>query len=171
MASYLRSGRPALRIPSFWVVATLSGFLGLAISFTSMWFLHQTSPTTYRLVTSCGFADQVASCISHHRVLELTLILSYFWVQSGRFFEQDTTLRCGHPALPSTDNFCQSSQHFFWYGLPHGQQELVGHPSLSVRPSANEACVILKDFSRGCCLPERSSKPDFGMRCTRIVVR
>ena len=32
----------------FWVVATASGFLGLAISFTSMWFLHQTGPTTYR---------------------------------------------------------------------------------------------------------------------------
>lgn len=34
--------------PMFWVVATASGFLGLAISFTSMWFLQQTSPTTYR---------------------------------------------------------------------------------------------------------------------------
>ncbi|KAF2590864.1 hypothetical protein F2Q70_00042014 [Brassica cretica] len=36
----------------FWVAATLSGFLGLAISFTSMWFLHQTGPTTYSLVGS-----------------------------------------------------------------------------------------------------------------------
>eukprot|EP00246_Nothoceros_aenigmaticus_P003307 TRINITY_DN14360_c0_g1_i2.p1 TRINITY_DN14360_c0_g1~~TRINITY_DN14360_c0_g1_i2.p1 ORF type:complete len:362 (-),score=44.79 TRINITY_DN14360_c0_g1_i2:320-1405(-) len=43
---------PVLRIPSFWFVATLSGFLGLAISFTSMWFLHQTSPTTYSLIGS-----------------------------------------------------------------------------------------------------------------------
>lgn len=32
----------------FWVIATASGLLGLAISFTSMWFLNQTSPTTYR---------------------------------------------------------------------------------------------------------------------------
>lgn len=31
---------------------TLSGLLGLAISFTSMWFLGQTSPTTYSLVGS-----------------------------------------------------------------------------------------------------------------------
>ncbi|KAM6565425.1 GDP-mannose transporter GONST2 [Cannabis sativa] len=38
--------------PLFWVVATASGFLGLAISFTSMWFLHQTGPTTYSLVGS-----------------------------------------------------------------------------------------------------------------------
>ncbi|XP_075634603.1 GDP-mannose transporter GONST2-like isoform X1 [Castanea sativa] len=38
--------------PMFWVVATASGFLGLAISFTSMWFLQQTSPTTYSLVGS-----------------------------------------------------------------------------------------------------------------------
>ncbi|KAG0604497.1 hypothetical protein M758_10G176300 [Ceratodon purpureus] len=42
----------ALRIPMFWVVATMSGVLGLAISFTSMWFLHQTSPTTHSLVGS-----------------------------------------------------------------------------------------------------------------------
>ncbi|KAL3676010.1 hypothetical protein R1sor_025958 [Riccia sorocarpa] len=43
---------PALKIPMFWVVATLSGLLGLAISFTSMWFMHQTSPTTHSLVGS-----------------------------------------------------------------------------------------------------------------------
>ncbi|XP_058198875.1 GDP-mannose transporter GONST2-like [Rhododendron vialii] len=36
----------------FWVVATLSGVLGLAISFTSMWFLKETGPTTYSLVGS-----------------------------------------------------------------------------------------------------------------------
>lgn len=40
--------RPLLRLPSFWLVMTFSGFLGLAISFTSMWFLHQTGATTYR---------------------------------------------------------------------------------------------------------------------------
>ncbi|KAL8132999.1 GDP-mannose transporter GONST1 isoform X1 [Apium graveolens] len=43
---------PLLRLPTFWLVITLSGFLGLAISFTSMWFLHQTSATTYSLVGS-----------------------------------------------------------------------------------------------------------------------
>lgn len=43
---------PLLRLPSFWLVMTLSGFLGLAISFTSMWFLHQTGATTYSLVGS-----------------------------------------------------------------------------------------------------------------------
>lgn len=37
----------------FWVAATASGFLGLAISFTSMWFLHQTGPTTYRFICWC----------------------------------------------------------------------------------------------------------------------
>ncbi|KAL4284887.1 hypothetical protein GQ457_16G009640 [Hibiscus cannabinus] len=41
-----------IRLPMFWVVATASGLLGLAISFTSMWFLHQTGPTTYSLVGS-----------------------------------------------------------------------------------------------------------------------
>ncbi|XP_074565397.1 GDP-mannose transporter GONST1-like isoform X2 [Curcuma longa] len=43
---------PLLKMPMFWLVATLSGFLGLAISFTSMWFLHQTGATTYSLVGS-----------------------------------------------------------------------------------------------------------------------
>uniref|UniRef100_A0A0A0LY81 Sugar phosphate transporter domain-containing protein n=1 Tax=Cucumis sativus TaxID=3659 RepID=A0A0A0LY81_CUCSA len=37
-----------IKLPTFWVIATASGLLGLAISFTSMWFLHQTGPTTYR---------------------------------------------------------------------------------------------------------------------------
>ncbi|KAK3120816.1 hypothetical protein QOZ80_8BG0642130 [Eleusine coracana subsp. coracana] len=43
---------PLLKMPNFWVVITASGVLGLAISFTSMWFLHQTSATTYSLVGS-----------------------------------------------------------------------------------------------------------------------
>lgn len=46
------SSTPLLRLPEFWLVMTLSGFLGLAISFTSMWFLHQTGATTYSLVGS-----------------------------------------------------------------------------------------------------------------------
>ncbi|KAH0724512.1 hypothetical protein KY284_000377 [Solanum tuberosum] len=46
------STTPLLQLPTFWIVITLSGFLGLAISFTSMWFLHQTSATTYSLVGS-----------------------------------------------------------------------------------------------------------------------
>ncbi|XP_022730794.1 GDP-mannose transporter GONST2-like [Durio zibethinus] len=41
-----------IKLPMFWVFATASGLLGLAISFTSMWFLHQTGPTTYSLVGS-----------------------------------------------------------------------------------------------------------------------
>ncbi|XP_057826401.1 GDP-mannose transporter GONST1 isoform X2 [Cryptomeria japonica] len=43
---------PVVREPMFIFVATFSGLLGLAISFTSMWFLHQTGPTTYSLVGS-----------------------------------------------------------------------------------------------------------------------
>ncbi|TVU44325.1 hypothetical protein EJB05_03761, partial [Eragrostis curvula] len=41
-----------IRDPMFWVFATASGLLGLAISFSSVWFLHQTGPTTYSLVGS-----------------------------------------------------------------------------------------------------------------------
>ncbi|XP_043715317.1 GDP-mannose transporter GONST1-like [Telopea speciosissima] len=46
------SNTPLLKVPMFWLVMTSSGFLGLAISFTSMWFLHQTGATTYSLVGS-----------------------------------------------------------------------------------------------------------------------
>ncbi|KAF9610406.1 hypothetical protein IFM89_022317 [Coptis chinensis] len=46
------SETPLLRMPTFWLVMTASGFLGLAISFTSMWFLHETGATTYSLVGS-----------------------------------------------------------------------------------------------------------------------
>ncbi|PIA47730.1 hypothetical protein AQUCO_01400376v1 [Aquilegia coerulea] len=46
------STTPLLRMPMFWLVITASGFLGLAISFTSMWFLHETGATTYSLVGS-----------------------------------------------------------------------------------------------------------------------
>ncbi|OWM91458.1 hypothetical protein CDL15_Pgr017376 [Punica granatum] len=42
---------PLLKLPTFWLVMTFSGFLGLAISFTSMWFLHQTGATTYRYLS------------------------------------------------------------------------------------------------------------------------
>ncbi|ONK62051.1 uncharacterized protein A4U43_C08F36290 [Asparagus officinalis] len=41
-----------IRIPMFWVLSTASGIIGLSISFTSMWFLRQTGPTTYSLVGS-----------------------------------------------------------------------------------------------------------------------
>ncbi|CAK9316369.1 unnamed protein product [Citrullus colocynthis] len=46
------SRTPLLRLPMFWLVITFSGVLGLGISFTSMWFLHQTGATTYSLVGS-----------------------------------------------------------------------------------------------------------------------
>ncbi|XP_022156679.1 GDP-mannose transporter GONST1 isoform X2 [Momordica charantia] len=45
-------GTSLLRLPMFWLVITCSGVLGLGISFTSMWFLHQTGATTYSLVGS-----------------------------------------------------------------------------------------------------------------------
>ncbi|KAL6636602.1 hypothetical protein ACP70R_024174 [Stipagrostis hirtigluma subsp. patula] len=41
-----------VREPMFWIFATASGLLGLAISFSSVWFLQQTGPTTYSLVGS-----------------------------------------------------------------------------------------------------------------------
>jgi hypothetical protein len=44
-------------MPEFWLVITGSGVLGLGISFTSMWFLHQTSATTYRYQSALEFRN------------------------------------------------------------------------------------------------------------------
>ena len=43
---------PDLHNPSFLAVALLSGLLGFAISFTSLWFISTTTPTIYSLVGS-----------------------------------------------------------------------------------------------------------------------
>ncbi|XLS86759.1 hypothetical protein HN51_036925 [Arachis hypogaea] len=57
-------GKPLLQLPSFWLVMTFSGFLDLAISFSSMWFLHHTGATTYSLVGSMNkFPLSVAGII------------------------------------------------------------------------------------------------------------
>lgn len=42
--------QPALSNPTFLVVATLGGLIGFAISFSSLWFLSQTTATIYSLV-------------------------------------------------------------------------------------------------------------------------
>ncbi len=43
---------PLMRSPSFWFASSISGLLGLGISFSSMWCLHMTSPTTFSLIGS-----------------------------------------------------------------------------------------------------------------------
>lgn len=72
---YVISNRPLLRMPTFWVVMTLSGFLGLAISFTSMWFLHQTGATTYRQVYSFFLILKV-SCGTLHDCKSTELLIT-----------------------------------------------------------------------------------------------
>lgn len=68
--------RPLLGLPSFWMVITLSGFLGLAISFTSMWFLHQTGATTYRY---CNFVKYNA-CRNMKKILDSLGSENNFWI-------------------------------------------------------------------------------------------
>jgi len=43
---------PALKDTQFLMAATVSGILSLGISFSSLWFLSETSPTTYSIVGS-----------------------------------------------------------------------------------------------------------------------
>ncbi|KAF3439557.1 hypothetical protein FNV43_RR17835 [Rhamnella rubrinervis] len=64
------------KLPMFWVVATASGLLGLAISFTSMWFLHQTSPTTYSLV---GSLNKIPISIAGLVLFKVPISLSNFF--------------------------------------------------------------------------------------------
>ncbi|KAI3930060.1 hypothetical protein MKW92_014920 [Papaver armeniacum] len=62
-----------VRLPMFWVVATASGLLGLSISFTSMWFLNQTGPTTYSLV---GSLNKIPISIAGLLLFNVSLSLS-----------------------------------------------------------------------------------------------
>ncbi|XP_050237117.1 GDP-mannose transporter GONST2-like [Mercurialis annua] len=77
-----------IRLPMFWVVATASGFLGLAISFTSMWFLHQTGPTTYSLVGSLNkIPISIAGLVLFKVPLSLANLISIlFGLFAGIFF-------------------------------------------------------------------------------------
>ncbi|KAK6235016.1 hypothetical protein SCA6_010353 [Theobroma cacao] len=77
-----------VKLPMFWVVATASGLLGLAISFTSMWFLHQTGPTTYSLVGSLNkIPISVASIVLFKVPLSIPNTFSIlFGLFAGIFF-------------------------------------------------------------------------------------
>ncbi|KAF3440596.1 hypothetical protein FNV43_RR18880 [Rhamnella rubrinervis] len=79
---------PLLKSPEFWSVMTLSGFLGLAISFTSMWFLHQTGATTYSLVGSLNKIPlSVAGIVLFHVPTSLENSASiFFGLVAGVFF-------------------------------------------------------------------------------------
>ncbi|XP_058007209.1 GDP-mannose transporter GONST1 isoform X5 [Hevea brasiliensis] len=84
------SKTPLLRLPVFWLVMTLSGFLGLAISFTSMWFLHQTGATTYSLVGSLNKIPLSIASILLFKVptnLENSASI-FFGLLAGVFFEK-----------------------------------------------------------------------------------
>ncbi|XP_028771445.1 GDP-mannose transporter GONST2-like [Neltuma alba] len=77
-----------VKLPMFWVVATASGLLGLSISFTSMWFLHQTGPTTYSLV---GSLNKIPISIAGILVFKVPLSISnlfsiLFGLFAGVFF-------------------------------------------------------------------------------------
>ncbi|PSS30243.1 GDP-mannose transporter like [Actinidia chinensis var. chinensis] len=82
------SRTPLLRMPIFWLVMTFSGFLGLAISFTSMWFLHQTGATTYSLVGSLNKIPlSVAGIVLFHVPTSLENSASiFFGLVAGVFF-------------------------------------------------------------------------------------
>ncbi|XP_024926243.3 GDP-mannose transporter GONST2 isoform X1 [Ziziphus jujuba] len=76
------------KLPMFWVVATASGLLGLAISFTSMWFLHQTGPTTYSLVGSLNkIPISIAGTVLFKVPISLSNLFSIlFGLFAGVFF-------------------------------------------------------------------------------------
>ncbi|XP_076947717.1 GDP-mannose transporter GONST2-like [Bidens hawaiensis] len=77
-----------IKIPTFWVVATVGGLLGLAISFTSMWFINQIGPTTYSLVGSLNkIPISVAGLVLFNVPLSLPNLFSIlFGLFAGIFF-------------------------------------------------------------------------------------
>ncbi|KAM0941438.1 putative sugar phosphate transporter domain-containing protein [Dioscorea sansibarensis] len=77
-----------IRLPTFWVAATVSGLLGLALNFTSMWFLNQTGPTTYSLVGSLNkIPISICGILLFKVPVSLTNLLSIlFGLFAGVFF-------------------------------------------------------------------------------------
>jgi hypothetical protein len=47
--------QPDLYNPAFLLVASLTGIVGFAISFSVLWFLSSTTPTTFSLVVSAAW--------------------------------------------------------------------------------------------------------------------
>ncbi|KAB1210568.1 GDP-mannose transporter GONST1 [Morella rubra] len=96
------SGTPLLRLPTFWCVMTLSGVLGLAISFTSMWFLHQTGATTYSLVGSLNKIPlSVAGIFLFHVPTSLENSASIFFGP-----------RCGRDHLKNSASYVSLSDNY-----------------------------------------------------------
>ncbi|KAE8705631.1 GDP-mannose transporter GONST2 [Hibiscus syriacus] len=121
-----------IRLPMFWVFATASGLLGLAISFTSMWFLHQTGPTTYSLVGSLNKVPISIAGLALFKVpfsvpnlFSILFVRKWFpefhpssttidskvvWVDSntsftskGRFARVYVEIEFGHPLVPKIE--------------------------------------------------------------------
>ncbi|XP_074303050.1 GDP-mannose transporter GONST2-like [Silene latifolia] len=85
--SYVKNAE-VTALPMFWAAATLSGLLGLAISFTSMWFLGQTGPTTYSLVGSLNkIPISLAGILLFNVPISLPSLFSiFFGLFAGVFF-------------------------------------------------------------------------------------
>ncbi|KAI5446514.1 hypothetical protein KIW84_014379 [Lathyrus oleraceus] len=80
-----------VKLPEFWVAATASGLIGLSISITSMWFLHQTSPTTYSLVVSL---NKIPISIAGILVFKIALSVSnLFSILFGLFVDKSAILK------------------------------------------------------------------------------
>ncbi|KAK8683427.1 hypothetical protein V6N13_039488 [Hibiscus sabdariffa] len=97
-----------IRFPMFWAVATASGLLGLAISFTSMWFLHQTGPTTCSLV---GSLNKVPISIAGLMFFKVPLsVPNQFSILFGnemnrlRIYHEQNAYKHSDSYLTSTDN-------------------------------------------------------------------
>ena len=108
------------KLPMFWVVATASGILGLAISFTSMWFLHQTGPTTYRYNQSSDRPlikiKKKIDFFFFYMLLFILLCLTLFVysLQSCGVVKQDSNLHCRLSDVQSAAEPIELLQYTLW---------------------------------------------------------
>mmetsp|Transcript_48434 Transcript_48434/g.90187 ORF Transcript_48434/g.90187 Transcript_48434/m.90187 type:complete len:361 (+) Transcript_48434:527-1609(+) len=88
---------PALKDPYFILAASLSGVLSLGISFSSLWFLSETSPTTYSIVGSLNkIPTAIAGLVFFHVPTSLPNMLSIsVGLAAGVCFTQAKTLNSG----------------------------------------------------------------------------
>lgn len=135
-------GRSLLRMPEFWLVITASGVLGLGISFTSMWFLHQTSATTYRYLMHLLFG--IYMCTQIGLCTEL-LLLCYLRIHKGPSSDSTKTLLIVLSVFICFLLFW--CQYRFWYSLVGSLNKIplsiAGIVLFNVRTSVQNSLSIL----------------------------
>jgi len=109
------SQQPDLYNPAFLVVASLSGLVAFGISFSVLWFLSSTTPTTFSLVVrACVVALRYYVYQSHLVVWVLEMSIH---VCNAGIFEQDSSVHDRTLLIRIDLVSSEFAEHPSWTGL------------------------------------------------------